>query len=88
MSLNPDAKGKLMNGELTMFNCDVCGHRVEVVYPMLYHDMDHKLMIWMDPVGQIDPNGLDKSKFRFGTLLENPISNVSFRPEKKWLKKY
>jgi len=38
---------------------------------MLYHDMTNKLMIWMDPEGQIDPNGLDKGKFLFARLDES-----------------
>ena len=69
VSLNPKAKERLINGELTIFTCDDCGHQIEVVYPMLYHDMDNKLMIWMDPEGQLDPNELGKKQFPFGTLL-------------------
>ena len=58
VSLNPDAKERLINGELTVFTCDACGHQFEVVYPMLYHDMENKFMIWMDPECRLDPNGL------------------------------
>jgi transcription elongation factor Elf1 len=70
ISLNPDYKEKLINGELTIFTCDACGYQVEVVYPILYHDMDNKLMIWMDPDGQLDPNGLGNKQFLFDTLLD------------------
>jgi hypothetical protein len=70
VSLNPDAKKQLINGELTTFTCDACGHQIEVVYPMLYHDMENKLMIWMDPEGQLDPNELGNKQFLFGTLLD------------------
>jgi hypothetical protein len=70
VSLNPDAKEKLINGELTIFTCDACGYQVEVVYPMLYHDMTNKLMIWMDPESQLDPNELGNKQFLFGTLLD------------------
>ena len=38
---------------------------------MLYHDMENKLMIWMDPEGNIDPNELDKGKFLFARLEED-----------------
>ena len=46
VSLNPDYKEKLINGELTILTCDACGYQVEMVYPMLYHDMENKLMIY------------------------------------------
>jgi len=32
VSLDPDAKQKLINGELTIFTCDECGYKVEVLY--------------------------------------------------------
>ena len=71
VSLDPDAKEKLVNGELTIFTCDECGNQVEGIYPMLYHDMDHKLMVWMDPDGNIDPNELDKREFLLSMLNED-----------------
>ena len=74
VSLNPDAKEKLIKGELTAFTCDACGHQVEMVYPLLYHDMENKLMIYMDPNGQLDLNGIENKQFMFGTLL-----NESYR---------
>jgi hypothetical protein len=67
VSLNHDAKEKLITGELTIFTCEQCGYKVEVVYPILYHDMNHKFMIWMDPESQLDPKEFDKSDL-YGTL--------------------
>jgi hypothetical protein len=43
--IGTDAKEKLINGELTIFTCDACGYQVEMVYSILYHDMEKKLMI-------------------------------------------
>jgi predicted RNA-binding Zn-ribbon protein involved in translation (DUF1610 family) len=71
VSLDSDAKEKLINGELTIFTCNECGYQVEVVYPMLYHDMDNKLMIWMDPEGHLDPNKFKKGHFLFGMFNES-----------------
>ncbi len=71
VSLNSDYKERLINGKLTVFTCDGCGYHVEIVYPMLYHDMDKKLMIWMDPDNQFDLSGLENEQFLFDILDES-----------------
>jgi hypothetical protein len=49
VTLNPAEKHALIAGELFRFTCPGCGATTQVVYPMLYHDMQRKLMIWMMP---------------------------------------
>jgi hypothetical protein len=49
VTLNPEEKQSLIAGELLRFTCPECGATTQVVYPMLYHDMKQKLMIWMTP---------------------------------------
>jgi hypothetical protein len=49
VTLNPTEKQSLVAGELFRFKCPKCGAATQVVYPMLYHDMGQKLMIWMIP---------------------------------------
>jgi len=49
VSLAPDLKKNIISGELVSFSCDKCGDKSRVVYPMLYHDMDLNLMIWLFP---------------------------------------
>jgi hypothetical protein len=71
VSLNPDYKERLINGELTIFTCDACGYQVKMVYPLLYHDMENKLMVYLDPDGQLDPNGLGNKQFLFDMLDES-----------------
>jgi hypothetical protein len=71
VSLNSDYKEKIINGELTVFTCDACGYQVEVIYQLLYHDMDKKLMIWMDPDGLLDSNEHDIREFLYGILDES-----------------
>jgi hypothetical protein len=71
VSLNSDYKERLINGELTIFTCHKCEYQVEMVYPILYHDMENKLMIYLDPDGQLDLNGLGNKQFLFGTLLKD-----------------
>ena len=70
VTLNPDYKEDLINGELTVFTCDACGHQIEIVYPILNHDMENQLMIYLDPDGQLDLNGIENKQFMFGTLLD------------------
>ena len=71
VTLCSDFKKQLIDGELTVFTCDGCGYQVEMVYPMLYHDMDNKLMIWMDPDGQLDTNEIGNEQFLFDMLDES-----------------
>jgi hypothetical protein len=42
-----------------------------MVYPLLYHDMENKLMVYLDPDGQLDPNGLGNKQFLFDMLDES-----------------
>jgi hypothetical protein len=52
-TLNPEAKQSLVAGELLRFTCPDCGAATQFVYPLLYHDMQRRLMVWMIP----DENG-------------------------------
>lgn len=49
VTLDPDLKTKLINGELTQFRCEACRHESPVSYKLLYHDMEKRLMIWLIP---------------------------------------
>ncbi len=44
-TLNPEAKEKLMTGELFQHQCPKCGTIANVVYDLLYHDMENQTMI-------------------------------------------
>ena len=43
--LDPDAKLRLMGGSLFDFECGRCGHRTNVNYNILYHDMTNRVMV-------------------------------------------
>lgn len=65
VKLDPQEKPRLLDGSLTRFTCEGCGHTADVVYPLLYHDMDKRLMVWLlpegggeDPGDKSDPDGL------------------------------
>lgn len=45
VTLEPELKEKLLSGELFTFTCPNCQTKATVLYDMLYHDMEQKLMI-------------------------------------------
>ncbi len=47
VTLDPSLKEALLKGELHAFKCKHCGWSCHVSYPMLYHDMAKRLMIWI-----------------------------------------
>lgn len=52
--LNPEENKKFLNGEFFNFKC-TCGHIFNVDYPMLYHNMQKKIMIhyvYLDKVAE------------------------------------
>jgi hypothetical protein len=48
-TLNPHEKTRLLDRSLTQFTCADCGHQAQVVYPLLYHDLADRFMVWMLP---------------------------------------
>jgi hypothetical protein len=49
-SLDPQAKGKLLNGQLNTVRCPNCGNGVTVASPVLYHDASKELLIAFIPM--------------------------------------
>jgi hypothetical protein len=52
VTLDPDKKQPLLDGELFLFTCPSCSEKTRIIYPILYHDMQHKLMIWLVPTDE------------------------------------
>ncbi len=44
--IDPTLKDSLVNRKLQQTDCEVCGHSSVVNYPMLYHDMSHKTLVY------------------------------------------
>jgi hypothetical protein len=44
-ALNPKEKEMMLTGELFVVACEKCSAKHNVIYPMLYHDMENKVMI-------------------------------------------
>lgn len=51
VTLDPHEKTRLLDRSLTQFTCAACGHTAQLIYPLLYHDMDNAYMIWLLPPG-------------------------------------
>lgn len=46
VNLDPELKEKLLEGELYHWKCEVCGLEIDVPFGTLYHDMEHKFMLF------------------------------------------
>lgn len=44
---SPGLKERLLNGELFMWECPRCGARNLIGFPLLYHDPQIKLLLWL-----------------------------------------
>lgn len=49
VDLDPELKDKLLDGELYHWECEVCGLKVDVPFGTIYHDMEHKFMLFFSP---------------------------------------
>ena len=47
--LDPDLKERIRTGELFRTVCPMCGQKIDVVYPCLYHQMADRIMIYYAP---------------------------------------
>ena len=45
--LNPEEKAELLSGTLFNKTCPQCNKMFTLEYPILYHDMTHKMMVWL-----------------------------------------
>ncbi len=50
VTLNPELKEKLFQGEINKFRCKVCGNEAFISLPLFYHDMDKKYCVQYYPV--------------------------------------
>ena len=47
VDLNPEEKGRIINGKFFDFNCDYCNKVIHGFYSCLYHDMTHHFMMYL-----------------------------------------
>ncbi len=64
VTVDPALKDKVKSGDIFHYVCPECNNAVEVIYPLLYHDMDAKLMIYYAP----DAEALENAQKAFGDV--------------------
>ena len=84
VTLDPEEKERLLNGELTRFVCARCQSSREVRYPMLYHDMDRRLMVHSASPGK-DIAGLEMFAKLMSTYQLRSVANHNELLEKVWI---
>lgn len=72
---DPEAKEKVLSGELFQWKCPHCGEVTAVQYPCLYHDPDEKLMIYLLPEG----DGKEQQVLELGDDAAFLLSGYRFR---------
>ena len=70
VSLDPQDKERVLNGSIWAFKCPKCGNETTILYPMLYHDMEKKLMIQLCSVDEV------KTWSPFAGLPPGPVGDA------------
>ena len=71
---DPQAKGRLLSGQLNGFQCSNCGLISNVAVPLVYHDADKELLITFVPMELGLPK--DKQEKMIGDLLRDVMSTI------------
>ena len=48
----PEQKQRVLNKEFFLVECQKCKHKYHLAYEMMYHDVDNKVIIYLDPMMQ------------------------------------
>jgi len=88
IQLNPELKEKILDRTINKFVCEKCQHSASVAHPMLYHDMERKLMVWLVYEGAIPQGGpsamgsLESYRFRRVRSFEALMEKIMIEDEK------
>ncbi len=72
---DPDLKQKILDRTLVTFTCEKCGYVAEVYHPLLYHDMEQRLMVFLGEEFPDDP----ASEAMFASLAPGIEAEYTFR---------
>ena len=76
VSLDPNLREKLFNGEINIFVCQECGNRALVNVGLLYHDMHRQYCVWYYPVQAMEDPEFFKTFTKDGKLNIDGLSKV------------
>lgn len=58
---DPELKLRVKDGSLFVWECPYCGSRNLAKYPVLYHDPQARLMIWLFPGDEMPPKAVEEA---------------------------
>lgn len=76
VSLDPNLKEKLFNGEINVFVCQKCENKALINVSLLYHDMDRKYCVQYYPEEVIGDSEFLKSFTKDGKLKMDRLSTM------------
>jgi hypothetical protein len=74
----PQLKEKVRDGSLFLWECPHCGRTNLARYPLVYHDPDARLMVWMMPDGVLPPAQMDLLEKQL-TTQEDALEGYTLR---------
>lgn len=69
VTVDPNLREKLFNGEVNVLNCDKCGDSAFFAAPFLYHDMERKFMVQFVPFAYVEEKVFLQNFTKDGKLL-------------------
>lgn len=46
---SPKAKAQILDGDFFVYKCKKCGHKINMTYNCIYHDLEKGVVIWLIP---------------------------------------
>lgn len=65
----PELKARVKDGSLFLWECPHCGARNLALYPVIYHDPEQKLMVWLLPEGTMSTDQIGTVEAALSTQL-------------------
>ena len=85
IGINPELKERVLSGKINTKTCPKCGSFVKIEHPILYHDMDNKIWLWihwltkedMSKIPEEDKENVRKiMKAKYESEIDNRISYI------------
>lgn len=77
ININPELKDKFLKDEINIGVCNECGEVYKVIAPILYSDVDLRLMVWVLPKQWEKMEGVEELKNRYLKSLKEDNTPLS-----------